>query len=153
MTGGAEPVRHILCGVDGSEPACRAIEVAACLARNLDAKLTLISIAKAMDMTPELRDYPKSEGLGFEQVPLLPTDAQACLDGAAQNAESCGLANAGQIVRTGDRLEQLQATIGTEDVDLVVLGHHARSSAHRLVSKPLSQQIADTIPVKLLLVP
>lgn len=152
---GADPhaITRILCGVDGSAAACRAAEVAGCIARDMRARLTFVSVAKAAEMTQELRTYAGSEGLGEQPVPMLTRDAEACLSGASDIAGGCGVPAARQLVRVGDVFEEFLRTIDDEGADLVVLGHHQRSAPGRLVRKPLSQKIADQVPVKLMLVP
>lgn len=146
-------VRRILCGADGSEPACRAAEVASCLARDLGAELTFVSVAKAVATTPELEEYLKIEGIEGTTFPNLSADAETCLDQAVGIARQCSAPAFRRVVEIGDPFERLSAYVEKEKIDLVILGHHARSSVGRLARKPLSQRIADDVPVKLLLVP
>lgn len=146
-------LKHILCAVDGSGEACRAAEMAGCIARDMQARITIISVAKAAKMTPELEKYAKTEGLEGQEVPLLVVDAENCLNKALGIARDCGASAVQSFVRVGNPFDQISTIVDEESVDLVVLGHHARTSVSRLTRKPLSQRIADEIPVKLLLVP
>ncbi len=148
-----QAITRVLCATDGSEAACRAAEAAGCIARDLQADLMFVSVAKAAKMTPELQEYLKAEGLEGERLPLLSSDAEACLERAAEIAKGCSVPNAKQAVRVGEAFDEVAATIRNERIDLVILGHHTRSTARRLARKPLSQRIADEVPVKVLLVP
>lgn len=144
---------HLLCLVDGSEASCRAIEVAACLAQDLGAKLGYVAIARAAEMTPELKEYFRVEKVEMRPIPLLKSDAEACLQTAARIADGCGAKGARYLVRIGDPAEEIGRLVLSEKADLVVVGHHPRSMADRVVHKPLEHQLAEAGNVKLMLVP
>lgn len=144
---------HVLCAVDGSEPACRAAAVAACIARDMDATISFVSVAEAAKASPQLEDYLKTEGIEGTPVPFHVPEAEDCLKKAISIAHECGASAVESAVEVGDTFEQLSAAIKKQGADLIILGHHARSSVGRLARKPLSQRIADELPVKLLLVP
>ncbi len=55
MTGASGPeIRHILCGVDGSDQSCRAAEQAAWLAIALKANLTYLAVAREVQADTEI---------------------------------------------------------------------------------------------------
>ncbi|MEZ5934814.1 MAG: hypothetical protein R3F54_23340 [Alphaproteobacteria bacterium] len=54
---------NLLCGVDGSEPACRAAALAAQLASALDVKLTYLTVAREIEPRGDLKGYLEAEGL------------------------------------------------------------------------------------------
>lgn len=154
MSGNAQSaVKKILCGVDGSEEACRAAELASCLSRDLQAGMTFISVARAVEMTPELKKYVEAEGLQGQSFPILAADAEACLLRAEEIAAQCAAPTVARAVEVGDPFERMSTFARDKKIDLVVLGHHVRSSLSRLAQKPLAQRLADALPVNVLLVP
>lgn len=146
-------IGKILCAVDGSAPACRAAEIAACIARDMGAEIRFVSVARPAKPSPELEKYAEAEGLTGTPLPFHVPEAEACLKQAVEVARDCGAATVESAVEVGDVFETLSSVIRAKGVDLVVLGHHARTSVGRLARKPVSQRLADEGAVKLLLVP
>lgn len=145
---------HILCGVDGSDAACRAASVAANLAKAYDATLTYVTVAKEAADSPELAAYRRNEEVdpGI-LVPIVNEDAEACLKTALDIAGQAGIETANRVVRTGDVVEAI-LSLGTElGADALVLGHHSRSKVGRALVAPVSTKVADRGSMKVLLVP
>lgn len=154
MTADTPPAAtRILCGVDGSDAACRAAETAGRLGRDLAASLTFVSVAQASKLTPELERYLAAEGQTGALFPNITSEAEACLRQAASMAASSRVVGVKQIVEVGDPFQKICDLIDKEGVDLLVLGRHRRSSVERLAKKPLSQKIADVKDIKILLIP
>ena len=148
-----QTITHILCAVDGSAEACNAAKVAGCLARDLGAALTFISVASALKMTPELERELAVEGLEGRDIPVLPKDAEVCLDTAMRIAQACDAPIAKRRVVVGDPMQQILEAISGEKADLLILGHHKRSTIGRVVRRPLSTRIADETSTQIMLVP
>ena len=140
MSGG---ITHILCGVDGSAPACVAADRAADLARTLGARLTFVAVARAGTPDPALMGYMHVEGLGEQPVPLLPDAAERCLAIARTKASAKGYTGAARLVRTGKVAETLIAVADEIGADAIAIGRHRHSGLRRAVVGSVAQQIAN----------
>ena len=143
-------IKHILCGVDGSEPACRAAEHAAWLAGALDAELTFVSVAREARSNPAIDAYRHSEGLGNEPLALLTSDAENCLSAAQARASAMGIAKATRLVRTGTVAQTLLSVATEIDADTIVLGRHDHSDLRRSIVGSVSRKIAANSRLNLL---
>ena len=143
MSGAIGPeVRHILCGVDGSDPACRAAEHAAWLATALNAKLTFLAVAREAGNSAALDVYRRTEGLGEEPVPLMSTAAEQCLIAAQSSASALGNNKTTRLIRIG-KVAQTLLSVATEiEADMIVLGRHEHSELHRSIVGSVSRTIA-----------
>lgn len=140
MSGG---ITHILCGVDGSAPACVAAEQAADLAVALGARLTFVAVARAGTADLALAGYMRDEGLGEEPVPLLPEAAERCLSLALTKASGKGYSGAARLIRTGRVAETLIAVADEIGADAIAIGRHRHSGLRRAVVGSVAQEIAD----------
>jgi nucleotide-binding universal stress UspA family protein len=143
MNGAVGPqVRHILCGVDGSDPACRAAEHAAWLAQALNAKLTFLAVAREAGRSAAIDAYRQTEGLGEERVPLMPREAEQCLNAAQSGAFTLGNKSTQRLIKIG-KVAQTVMSVATEiEADLIVLGRHDHSELHRSIVGSVSRTIA-----------
>ena len=144
---------HILVGVDGSEPACRAAELAARLARATGAELTLLAVARdAAQAPPEIERLMEREGAGDGQIPLLPADAATCLDVAAKAPRGAGVERPQRVIATGDATEMIADAARSRRADCIVLGRHRHGAARRLIMGSTAQELGRRIDVPILLV-
>lgn len=135
-------IRHILCGVDGSDPACRAAMHAGWLAKTLNAKLTFLAVARGARNDFELDAYRQTEGLGEEPVPMLPSQAEMCLVAALASASAIGHNTTDRLIRVGKVAQTLLSVAGEIGADTVVLGRHDRNELHRSFVGSVSRTIA-----------
>ncbi len=147
MSGG---INHILCGVDGSAPACIAAERAANLAVALGARLSFVAVARAIVPDEALVGYMRDEGLGEAPVPLLPQAAESCLDMALTRATDAGYTGAARIVRTGKVAPALMSVADEIGADAIAIGRHRRSGLRRAVVGSVAQEIADRTSLTIL---
>lgn len=136
-------IRHILCGVDGSEPACRAADHAAWLAVALGAHLTFVAVARAAQSTPEIDAYRHAEGLGSEPLALLSTAAEACLKSARNAAATLGHDSANTLIRVGKVAPTLLSTATEVGADTIVLGRHPHTDLRRTVMGSVSGTVSS----------
>lgn len=140
MTGG---ISHILCGVDGSAPACMAAERSAELALALGAALTYIAVAREGRLAPEIDAYQRAEGIGFGPVPILEEAAELCLTAALTAASTLGYKGAWRIVRTGKVSPTLIAVASEIGADTIMIGRKRHSGIRRAMFGSVAQEIAD----------
>jgi nucleotide-binding universal stress UspA family protein len=126
--------RHILVGVDGSDASAQAAEMAGRLAADLDAKLTVVFV----------RQLPA--------VPTSPFGVTMNLDVLWEDQERLASSRAAEVldklavawrleVRTGDPALQLELGADEHDADLMVVGAHGHSVAHRLLLGSVSTRL------------
>lgn len=151
MTGAAGPeIRHILCGVDGSDAACRAADQAAWLAVALKADLTFLSVAREAHINAELDAYRQSEGLGNVPVLLVAAEAENCLTEAQHRASAMGHDKTTRLVRAGKPAQTLLSVAAEIGADTIVLGRHEHSEFRRSVVGSVSRAIAAKSRLNLL---
>ena len=136
-------ISHILCGVDGSAPACIAATRAAELAVALGADLTFVAVAREASPNVEIDAYRKTEGIEGERVPLLTKDAEVCLVVALGKAAERGHKSAKRIVRTGKVSSTLISVAADIGADATAIGRRRHSGIRRAVLGSVSQEIAD----------
>jgi len=135
-------IKHILCGVDGSTPACRAAENASWLAAKTEASLTFVSVAREGNSTKALDVYRQSEGLGGEPVPVMPSDAETCLAMAQASASALGIPDVKQIVRIGSVAPILVSVAVEVGADTIFLGRYGPGDLRRSLLGSVSRSIA-----------
>tara|TARA_R110002072_G_scaffold4543_8_gene31662 strand:- start:336 stop:800 length:465 start_codon:yes stop_codon:yes gene_type:complete len=143
-------IRHILCGVDGSDPACRAAEQAAWLAGALKADLTFLAVAGEVQSSAALDAYRQAEGLGEEPIPLPTSEAESCLAAAQSRASAMGMDKTTRLIRTGNIAQTLLSVATEVGADTIVLGRHDHSDLRRSVVGSVSRKIASKSRLNLL---
>jgi len=124
--------QSILVGYDGSQQAEKAAEAAISLANALDAKLTIVAVARP----PE---------------PAVSVELEAMLDNArehfehdfmrlAERARRCELGIETEIL-VGHPAEQIIHKAETMKADLVVLGHRGTSMFHKWIMGSISEKV------------
>lgn len=166
---GGGPITHLLCGVDGSEAAYRAAELAARLALTLNARLTFLVVAPEAKASAELERFRKVEGLDEEPLPSIPVEADACLERAIGIARRAGVSDLTARVMTGDGREvstargrvhrsstAVRETEGGPEpasticsaarslgADCIVLGRHRRGAVSAALRASTARRIGD----------
>ena len=148
---GADPLT-ILCGVDGSEAACRAVEVAADLGRRCNARLAFVSVASEAPLSEEVRSYLVAEGLKGQAQPLLRKDAEACLRIAIGIAREAGIQDVERLVVIDGSAQGIVATANKLGASIIVLGHHGRHAVKNLLFGSTVRKVLDQASQSVLLV-
>jgi len=143
-------IRHILCGVDGSGPACRAAEHAAWLAGALTAKLTFLAVAREGKSDASLNSYKTTEGLGDEPVLFLRPQAEDCLIAAQHAALRFGLSTTQRLTRIGKVAPTILSVATEIGADTIVLGKHDHGELHRTIIGSVSRSIIAKSDLRLM---
>jgi len=136
-------VTHILCPIDFSEFAHRALDHAASIARSRDARLTVLHVfqtAPVMDLPPlEMTDAERKHLM--EKVTHftshLPREMRVEL----------------RVEETPDVHEEILAQAARTHADLLVVGSHGRSGFQRLLLGSITEKLLRTAPCPLMVVP
>ena len=132
--------RNILVAVDGSPDAGAALRHAAELARDQNARLTLLSVASAPSSTA---------GVGGAAPPdPLDLHAQMLREGAASVPQDASVTT---LLERGDPADAILATAKRGGHDLIVMGSHGHSRIHRALLGSVSEKVLKTSPLPVLL--
>lgn len=136
--------QHILVATDFSDPAARALEIACRLAKELDARLTLLHVA-----------WPPGAAIGAYVQGGLTTEADARREAesllaiAVDRAQHVGV-RAEPVLTGGEPWERILAVSKEKAADLVVMGTHARKGFSRLVLGSVAEKVVRLSPVPVL---
>jgi nucleotide-binding universal stress UspA family protein len=141
----------ILVGTDGSDTATTAVRYAIDLARQLDARLQIVSA------------YEPVSGQRLRQESLeLPPDVQwmvnpredvlALLDQAAADAEGAGVTEVETFARQGDAADAILDVAEELRSDLIVVGNRGMTGAKRFLLGSVPNKISHHAPCSVLIV-
>jgi nucleotide-binding universal stress UspA family protein len=162
-------INNILCALDGSSSAEKALDLAIEMARRFDARLVLFhALLRNLD-AEEVRRFSEIEGLTKESVAevrrLQNVDArievghpydekaipsrvlievgQKILSSARADAEEKGVANVATIVGDGDPAARVLACAKQEKVDCIVMGSRGLSDIQALLQGSVSRKVSN----------
>lgn len=163
--------RNILCPVDGSDHAEKALALAIDIAKTCDARLVLqhniLSRAKAEDLRhfaeveglaqtvrPEISRLKALEGrldYGFEEPPagterLYVEIGQHVLDAAQGKATAAGLKRVETVMSDGDAASRILDCIAQKNIDCVVMGSRGLSDFKALYLGSVSHKVLNKAP-------
>lgn len=164
--------KKILCAIDGSDHAGKALELAVDLARKYDAQLLLLHILLRNVDAPELQRFAEIEGLTKTVTPevdrlrvvdsrteilrvgeiesistgVLANIAEHIADSARQEAEGAGVENVSVAVLDGDPAKRILEYAKRQDVDCIVMGHRGLSDVKSLLLGSVSQKVSNQAP-------
>jgi nucleotide-binding universal stress UspA family protein len=128
-------MKRILVAVDGSDPARRALQLAAEIAQRFEAKLTLVSVLPSLPL-PEDAYGPRAtelvEGHRSFSLRLL------AVMGAAVDAKGLQLES---LVLEGNPAEEIAHAAIEQDVDLVVVGSRGLGAMSRTLLGSVSDRL------------
>ncbi len=142
-------IRSFLVATDGSEPAGRAIEVAATMAQAAGGILKVIAVAMPLTRREE-EEFRRVEGALAD-----PSEAfgEQILAQARTRLEQGGMKRPATLLRWGDPAEAIIATIIEEKVDAVVVGRRGRGRLSGLLLGSVSQKLVCLAPCTVIVVP
>ena len=147
-------MQQIIVAYDGTEPAKRALERAADIAKAFDAKVIVTSVARLLHSGPradqqyELHSPPGSER-EIQRDSL--ADHEAELADATTFFAERGV-EAEPVAVSGDPASAIVSLAERRNADLVVVGTREAGLAERVVRHSVSQQVAKKVHCDLLIV-
>jgi len=136
--------RNILVATDFSEPAARAVDVAVELAREFDARLTLLHVYQI-----------PTQAYAYEAVmPLdaFATSAQKQLDDELAKQRT-RYPNCEGLVDLGRPAERIVAVADKRGVGVIVIGTHGRRGVSRFLLGSVAERVVRTSAVPVMTVP
>ncbi len=164
--------KRILCALDGSSHANKALELAVHLARSSQTELLIAHCLLRGNAPAELQHFAEIEGLtahvepelrrlegitarlevgeAFEDRAVSPRVlveiGQRLLDGALQDVRRAGVHDIDTILMDGDPADQILRCIEERDVDCVILGSRGLGELKGLFMGSVSHKVAHRCP-------
>lgn len=164
--------KNVLCAIDGSDHAAKALSLAIDLAKTYDSRLILAHVLLRSADSTELKRFAEIEGLTKtvgpelgrlsgvdsrvelirlrDQQPIatgvLADIAEHLIDAARMEAEDSGVQKVAVAVLDGDPAKRILECAEQEDVDCIVMGSRGLSDIKALMLGSVSQKVAYLSP-------
>ena len=135
--------QNILCCVDGSKHALRAAEHACVLAQKFDSSLTLITVAKELKPSEQVKRFIELEHLSGEPQYVLDEYTEDIMDKAKDVAEASGLKNVKTEIKTGNPARAIMEFAERRKVDTIVLGRRGMGDIEGVLLGSVSHKVAS----------
>lgn len=142
----------ILVATDGSEGAERAVEHAAQMAKDADARLLIVTVVGGDAIPDQLfRSFTRSQQQWLREQ--LEDMAKGRLNRARERARQAGAADIELVSRTGDAVEAILDVADDKAADTVVVGKRGNGRVTGLLIGSVSQKLVSLSPVPVTVVP
>jgi nucleotide-binding universal stress UspA family protein len=141
----------ILVGTDGSETATTAVRYAADLARQLGARLQVVSAYEPVS-GQRLRDEGVEAPTDVQWMINPREDVLALLDQAAAAARGAGVAEVETFARQGDAADAILDVAEELRTDLIVVGNRGMTGAKRFLLGSVPNKVSHHAPCSVLIV-
>ncbi len=140
--------QKILVGVDGSESALKAVDVAANLAKALDGRLLLLHVVQVSAIAEEVLKVSATAHLKENPKGIMERLSQEVLDGARERARRVGLRDAkiATMSADGDQAREIIKTAKSRKMDMIVVGSRGRGRLQGLLLGSVSQKVSSLSP-------
>lgn len=134
---------NILCAVDGSEHALKAARVAAELAAKFDSKLTLVTVAKRLKITEEVKRYMEVEHLTGQPQYVLDEMTETILQEAKRAVRESGVEKMRTEVKEGPPARTIVQYADRTGADCIVLGSRGMGDVEGALLGSVSHKVAS----------
>ena len=135
--------QKILCAVDGSDHALKAAKLACELAAKHGAKLTFLTVTKALKMTAEVKHYIEVENLSGEPQYVLDQFTENVLQQAKDAARAQGIADVKTKVKTGQPARTIVQTAERDGFDTIVMGSRGLGDLEGFLLGSVAHKVAS----------
>jgi nucleotide-binding universal stress UspA family protein len=149
-------IKKILVPVDGSDQSKSAIALAAELARNCQASLTVLHVmtkAGTARVPPELKAYEEIEHVTVTERDLLRATANEIVEEALVLASDAGAEAVQSEIRVGDPAGTIVNFATESEADLIVMGRRGLGGVTGLLLGSVTQKVAQAARCACLTVP
>ena len=146
--------QKILVGVDGSDSALKAVDVAADLASNADGRLLLLHVVQVSAIAEEALNVSATAHLKEDAKGIMERLSQEVLNTARERARRVGLADQkiSSMNADGNQAREIIKIAKREKVDLIVVGSRGRGQLEGLLLGSVSQKVSTLSPCPCLIV-
>lgn len=139
---------RVMVGIDPSEQSTWALDVAAKLAREEDAAVSLVHVVcEPLALSPDSPYYPSPD-----IVRDLRSEGEALLRHTRERLSRAIQQNAEEIIRIGDPSREIVKAAEEWHADLIVLGTHGRNALGRLLMGSTAEAVFRHAPCPVLIV-
>ncbi len=144
----------ILVGVDGSESALKAVDVAANLAKTSEGQILLLHVVQVSAIAEEALKVSATAHLKENPKGIMERLSQKVLDGARERARRVGLTDEKIAASSadGDQAREIIKAAKRKKVDLIVVGSRGRGRLEGLLLGSVSQKVSALSPCPCLIV-
>lgn len=145
-------MRNIMVATDGSDAACRAVDIAAALAKALNGTLSIVTVGKALSVQEQrqFREFTRIEGEAAQPAEAL---AERVLDEAKKRAADAGIGSPKGTIAWGDPGQAIIEAIQRENADAVVVGRRGHSPLAGLLLGSVSHKLVSLAPCVVIVAP
>ena len=146
--------QKILVGVDGSESALQAVDVAANLAEVFNGRLVLVHVVQVSAIAEQALKISATAHLSENPKGIMERLSQDVLDDARERARKAGLADQkiSTVTTDGNQARELIKAAKRRKVDLVVVGSRGRGRLEGLLLGSVSQKVSALSPCPCMIV-
>ena len=141
----------ILVGTDGSDTASTAVHYAIDLARELSARLLIVSAYETVAQ-PRLSKATVEVPKDLQWMVNPRDEVLAMLDGAKVDADTAGVAQVETFARQGDAADAILDVAEEQRVDLIVVGNRGMTGAKRFLLGSVPNKVSHHAPCSVLIV-
>ncbi len=133
----------ILCPVDGSAHSLKAAKLASEIAAKDGAQLTILTVAKELKMTDELKRYIEIEHLAGEAQYVLDEHTEKIIQQAKEAARAAGVAKFDTEVKIGPPARTIVKFAERGKFDAIILGSRGVGDVEGLLLGSVSHKVAN----------
>jgi nucleotide-binding universal stress UspA family protein len=142
--------KSIVVGTDGSETATQAVRQAVELAKQINAKVELVSAYEPVS-DQRLREERTNVPDDLQWMVNPREDVEATLREAAQIAEQAGV-EAGRFARQGDPADAILDVAEEQNADLIIVGNKGMTGAKRFLLGSVPNKVSHHAPCSVLII-
>lgn len=136
----------ILCCVDGSQHGLNAAKASAELARCFDGELTLLTVAKELKLTPQVKRYLQIEHISGEPQYVIDDFTRQVMDQAKEAAKEAGVTKLKTVVRSGHPARTIVEYAKDRGVDCIVIGSRGMGDIEGVLLGSVSHKVTTLAP-------
>jgi nucleotide-binding universal stress UspA family protein len=148
----AQPFSSILVGTDGSATAATAVEHAIALARDVGARLVVVSAYEPVEADGTRSEREESPADPRWAVGPPREDVMILLDQTLTSARKAGVSDVVTFARQGDAADAIIDVAEEQQCDLIVVGNKGMTGARRFLLGSVPNKISHHAPCSVLIV-
>ncbi len=142
--------RSIVVGTDGSETATQAVRQAIDLAKQVGAKIELVSAYEPVSDS-RLRNEKTQAPADLQWMVNAREDVDATLEAAAEEVREAGI-DVGTFPRQGDPADAILDVAEEHDADLIIVGNKGMTGAKRFLLGSVPNKVSHHAPCSVLII-